>query len=99
MNDNGVNPEIMSRLGFLHSTLSISHFVLNEWLRIPAFVDSVDEMIACKVPVCNSEVLKAMETIFARDFEPITDQGLRNEVHFNTLKRGINQLRRAVDEK
>lgn len=85
-------------LGFLYKLVPISAPLMRIWLNIPEFTTEMEVLIQSKKHITCEDVLVLMERICATYETALkSNQPVPDYIWINSMRRGRNQLRRALN--
>lgn len=90
-----VDPKMRERVGFLVGRCSASNSAMVSWLYVDEFVIAINHAIDSGAVIDDKLVLDLMEQIMPR-IEAVRIN--RPNFNIRTAKRGMQELRRAVEE-
>lgn len=85
----------VSRFGFLFKKITMPTNCMREWFRVPEFADEINTLLDSGDTIDNQRVFEICDAIIS---EKSKDRQANKEFHFQTLRRGMNHVRRALDE-
>lgn len=85
----------VSRLGFLYKKISMSNGCLMSWMKVPEFVDKMNSLLDTQQEIGNAEVLEVCNELMSTKFQ---SEKARKEFYFQSLRRGVNHLRKVLEE-
>lgn len=84
----------VSRFGFLFKKIAMPANCMREWFRVPEFANEINLLIDSGDTVDNQRVFNICNSIIS---EKAKDREANKGFHFQTLRRGMNHVRRALD--
>ena len=94
MNDGKEFNTDMSRFGFLFKKIAMPTNCMREWFRVPEFADAINTLLDSGGTVDNQTVFEICNAIIS---EKAKDRIANKGFHFQTLRRGMNHVREALD--
>lgn len=84
----------VSRFSFLFKKISMPTNCMREWLRVPEFANEVNALLDSSATIDNQKVFEICSKIVAEKTE---HKESNKEFHFQTLRRGVNHVKRALN--
>lgn len=84
----------VSRFGFMFKKIAMPTNCMREWLRVPEFTNEINTLLDSGDTIDNQKVLEICTAIID---EKAKDRAANKEFHFQTLRRGANHVRRALE--
>lgn len=84
----------ITMLNFLCGKISMPKECIDAWVRVPEFANAVNSLVNSQLDATNASVLTICEEIEDRSF---SDKDFQKKHYLQTLKRGLNHLRRATE--
>ena len=84
----------VSRFGFLFKKITMPTNCMREWFRVPEFADEINSLLDSGDTIDNQRVFEICDAIIS---EKSKDRQANKEFHFQTLRRGMNHVRRALE--
>ena len=81
-------------LNFLCGKISMPKECIDAWMRVPEFANAVNSLVNSQLDVTNASVLTICKGIEDRSF---SDKDFQKKHYLQTLKRGLNHLKRATE--
>lgn len=85
----------VSRLGFLYKKIAMSNGCLMSWMKVPEFADRINTLLDTQHEIGNAEVFAICTELMESKFQ---NEEARKEFYFQSLRRGVNHLRKALEE-
>lgn len=85
----------VSRLDFLYKKIAMSNGCLMSWMKVPEFADRMNALFDAKHDIGNAEVLEVCDELMNGKFK---DEEERKKYYFQSLRRGVNHLRKVLEE-
>lgn len=84
----------VSRFAFLFKKISMPTNCMREWIRVPEFANEINILLDAGDTIDNQRVFEICNGIIS---EKAKNRKTNEGFHFQTLRRGMNHIRRALD--